>query len=81
VVLLEENLSARERVCRMNAVCEHHTATRSDWCVQAGLSSRRPVDGRDLGWLDEPVPAAEVICRCAANACGAEVSVCAHWRV
>jgi hypothetical protein len=46
VVLLEENLSAQERVCRMNAVCEHHTATRSDWSVRAGLSSpaarRRP---------------------------------------
>lgn len=46
VVLLEENRSARERVCRMNAVCEHRAATRSDWCVRAGLSSpaarRRP---------------------------------------
>jgi hypothetical protein len=34
------------RVCRMNAVCEHHNATRSDWSVRAGLSSpaarRRP---------------------------------------
>ena len=37
--MLEENLSARERVCRMIAVCEHHTATRSDWSVRAGLSS------------------------------------------